>query len=186
MPSASAARRGLTGRSRGRATARQPARAAHRPIMRRTGGLPCCRAPLNSALGSTERSDEVLGQQSLKHPAAAPTQLSKSSLARCLRLVASPAKRPAPARTWPWRPAWLPRSGQAARPASRCLTICHRCQSSFTGRAACAPSARYGRAVQAARRSVVLPSPARRRNLGLVSAAALPPPSRSRTPQGAA
>ena len=59
MPRASAARRGLTGRSKGRATARQPARAAHRPIMRRTGGLPCCRAPLNSALGLALKPDRA-------------------------------------------------------------------------------------------------------------------------------
>ena len=50
--SAACRRRGLTGRSRGRATARQPGRAPHRPIMRRTAGPPCCCAPLNSALGA--------------------------------------------------------------------------------------------------------------------------------------
>jgi len=52
-------RRGLTGRSRGRATARRPGRAAHRPIMRRTAGPPCCRAPLNSALGHTGNTPRV-------------------------------------------------------------------------------------------------------------------------------
>ena len=54
-----AAQWGLTGRSRGRATARQPGRAAHRPIMRRTAGPPCCRAPLNSALGLALKRDRA-------------------------------------------------------------------------------------------------------------------------------
>ena len=64
--------RRLTGRSRGRATARQPARAAHRPIMRRTGGLPCCCAPLNSALGLTNQTTLHVVQ----HPAIEPRDVA--------------------------------------------------------------------------------------------------------------
>ena len=89
------------------------------------------RRPVTSTLGSARRSGEVLGQ-SLQQPIAAPAQFRRSSLVRCRRPAASPAKCLAPARTrWSRRPS-PPRLRQAVWPVSQRLSICQRCQSSFT------------------------------------------------------
>ena len=118
-------------------------------MLRLAAQAPCCSGPVTSTLGSTRRSGTVLWR-SLQQPAAARSQFSKSSLARCRRQVASAARRLAPARTCWWRTAWLPRLGQAARPASQRLSTCQRCQSSPT-------------AAQPARHPLASPRPCRLR-----------------------
>ena len=100
-------------------------------MLRLAARAPCRSGPVTSTLGSTTRSDEVLGK-SRQQPVAAPAPLGKSSPALCRRAVASPAKRLAPSRTWSWRRSSPPLLGQAAWPVSRRLSICLRFQSSPT------------------------------------------------------
>jgi hypothetical protein len=81
---ANSTRRRLTGLSRGCATARQPGRAPHRPIMRRTAGPPCCHgAPFDSALGNA--IDSIGG-----YAANCPTHSKSPAQPRSGRLLDMP------------------------------------------------------------------------------------------------